>query len=67
MAEALGLDRDTVFFRKVRAYELEALATLRKKENTCTPQKKEMCKFQYGDLFEWTCSQCKEMNKNERS
>lgn len=66
---ARNIPLDTVYAMKVHAYERTALDLLNKHtgKERCDDKKREFCKYQYGDLFEWTCKNCKEINKTSEA
>ena len=63
-----GIVLDQLYYAKVAAYEQTALAIIRKPgKPPCTPEKERMCRDEYGETFEWTCTNCKEIRHGRRT
>lgn len=62
IAKELGIHTGQSFFEKLRIYEREALSLIKGK---CDGKQKEKCKMEFGEFYEWACSNC-EKNPNRQ-
>lgn len=67
MAYDLSIERDWLFYHKIKAYEQETLKHMSgSKDGPCNEDKKNQCRELYGEYFESTCRKC-EVMKNGKS
>jgi len=62
IGDELGITRDYLFYRKLKAFENEVLRHIDNKDG-CSESKKAKCRLMFGSNMDWACENCPDKGK----